>query len=104
MVNMAIQTDSSKLRVIYASESGFHGVDLDSASVYDIFVPRKGEPITAHAIVPLPSSNGRVILLCYDGNYCIVLQLTVHKPSRRLLDTWIFLHAWLSQEVVLNKC
>jgi len=67
MVNMAIQTDSSKLRVIYASESGFHGVDLDSASVYDIFVPRKGEPIQAHSIVPLPSSNGRVILLCYDG-------------------------------------
>lgn len=66
MVNMAIQTDSSKLRVIYASESGFHGVDLDSASVYDIFVPRKGEPINAHSIVPLPSSNGRVILLCYD--------------------------------------
>lgn len=67
MVNMAIQTDSSKLRVIYASEAGYHGVDLDSASVYDIFVPRKGEPINAHAIVPLPSSNGRVILLCYDG-------------------------------------
>jgi len=66
MVNMAIQTDSSKLRVIYASESGFYGVDLDSASVYDIHVPRNGEFINAHAIVPLPSSNGRVILLCYD--------------------------------------
>lgn len=66
IVNMAIQTDSSKLRVIYASSSGFYGVDLDSASVYDIYVPRNGGPITAHAIVPLPSSNGRVILLCYD--------------------------------------
>ncbi|XP_057302221.1 misshapen-like kinase 1 [Hydractinia symbiolongicarpus] len=66
MVNMAIQTDSSKLRVIYASESGFYGVDLDSATVYDIYVPRNGDFINAHAIVPLPSSNGRVILLCYD--------------------------------------
>lgn len=42
-------------------------MDLDSASVYDIHVPRNGEFINAHAIVPLPSSNGRVILLCYDG-------------------------------------
>ncbi|XP_065644866.1 serine/threonine-protein kinase mig-15 isoform X2 [Hydra vulgaris] len=66
MVNMAIQADSSKLRVIYASELGFYGVDLDSASVYDIHVPLNGNPINAHAIVPLPSSNGRVILLCYN--------------------------------------
>lgn len=48
---------------------GFYGVDLDSASVYDIYVPRHGNPIDAHAIVPLPSSNGRVILLCYDGKW-----------------------------------
>ena len=40
---------------------------MDSASVYDIYVPRNGNLIDAHAIVPLPSSNGRVILLCYDG-------------------------------------
>jgi len=63
---MAIETDNSKLRVVYASEIGFHGVDLDSASVYDIHVPLKGESIRAHSIIPLPGSNGRTILLCYE--------------------------------------
>ncbi|XP_065056464.1 misshapen-like kinase 1 isoform X1 [Rhopilema esculentum] len=66
LVNMAIETDNSKLRVVYASEIGFHGVDLDSASVYDIHVPLRGEPIRAHSIIPLPGSNGRTILLCYE--------------------------------------
>jgi len=66
LVNMAIETDNSKLRVVYASEIGFHGVDLDSASVYDIHVPLKGESIRAHSIIPLPGSNGRTILLCYE--------------------------------------
>ena len=46
--------------------TGFHGVDLDSASVYDIHVPLKGESIRAHSIIPLPGSNGRTILLCYE--------------------------------------
>ena len=63
------------VHLMYFSLSGFHGVDLDSASVYDIYVPRKGEPIQAHAIIPLPSSNGRVILLCYDGKF---------KPEKRI--------------------
>ena len=32
--------ESSRLKVIYGSAEGFHAVDLDSASVYDIYLPK----------------------------------------------------------------
>ncbi|CAB4036227.1 misshapen-like kinase 1, partial [Paramuricea clavata] len=46
----------------------FHGVDLDSASVYDLYIPSHlTECFQAHAIIPLPESNGRELLLCFNN-------------------------------------
>jgi misshapen/NIK-related kinase len=32
--------EGTRLKVIYGSADGFHAVDLDSASVYDIYLPK----------------------------------------------------------------
>jgi hypothetical protein len=32
--------EGTRLKVIYGSADGFHAVDLDSASVYDIYMPK----------------------------------------------------------------
>jgi len=32
--------EGARLKVIYGSADGFHAVDLDSASVYDIYLPK----------------------------------------------------------------
>ena len=54
--------------MIYGSCAGFHAVDLDSASVYDVYLPKHATgPITPHTIVMLPNSNGMQLLLCYDN-------------------------------------
>lgn len=75
--------------MIYGSAEGFHAVDLDSAEVYDIYLPKHvGDPIMyilykllykniisvqtqgaiiPHCIVALPNSNGMQLLLCYDN-------------------------------------
>lgn len=39
LVDLTIE-ESSRLKVIYGSAEGFHAVDLDSASVYDIYLPK----------------------------------------------------------------
>lgn len=39
MVDLTIE-DQSRLKVIYGSAEGFHAVDLDSATVYDIYLPK----------------------------------------------------------------
>lgn len=38
LVDMTIE-DGIRLKVIYGSSEGFHAVELDSGSVYDIYVP-----------------------------------------------------------------
>ena len=82
------------MKVLYGSSSGFHAVDLDSASVYDIYLPKHAQvgekinqfyeifggseiqfdnqilpkgPVTPHTIVTLPNTNGMQLLLCYDN-------------------------------------
>jgi hypothetical protein len=39
LVDLTIE-EGSRLKVIYGSADGFHAVDLDSASVYDIYIPK----------------------------------------------------------------
>ncbi|PFX26822.1 Traf2 and NCK-interacting protein kinase [Stylophora pistillata] len=47
---------------------GFHAVDLDSASVNDLFIPNQlQENFQPHAIIPLPSSSGLELLLCFNN-------------------------------------
>ncbi|XP_047029296.1 serine/threonine-protein kinase mig-15 isoform X7 [Helicoverpa zea] len=71
LVDLTIE-DSTRLKVIYGSADGFHAVDLDTATVYDIYIPKHVSnhtqgAIVPHCIVPLPNSNGVQLLLCYDN-------------------------------------
>ncbi|XP_045472388.1 serine/threonine-protein kinase mig-15 isoform X10 [Harmonia axyridis] len=67
LVDLTVE-EGTRLKVIYGSAEGFHAVDLDSASVYDIYLPKLTQgSITPHCIVTLPNSNGMQLLLCYDN-------------------------------------
>ncbi|ALC43342.1 msn [Drosophila busckii] len=51
LVDLTIE-DQSRLKVIYGSAEGFHAVDLDSAEVYDIYLPKHwGEMPTSVAYI-----------------------------------------------------
>ena len=77
----------TRLKVLYGSSSGFHAVDLDSASVYDIYLPKHAQgPITPHTIVTLPNSNGMQLLLCYDNEGVYVN--TYGKVSKNIVLQW----------------
>lgn len=39
LVDLTVE-EGTRLKVIYGSADGFHAVDLDSASVYDIYLPK----------------------------------------------------------------
>ena len=39
LVDLTVE-EGTRLKVIYGSADGFHAVDLDSASVYDIYIPK----------------------------------------------------------------
>ncbi|XP_055686076.1 serine/threonine-protein kinase mig-15 isoform X13 [Lutzomyia longipalpis] len=86
LVDLTIE-ESSRLKVIYGSAEGFHAVDLDSASVYDIYLPKHTQgPIIPHCIVTLPNSNGMQLLLCYDNEGVYVN--TIGKVSKNIVLQW----------------
>ncbi|XP_048481998.1 serine/threonine-protein kinase mig-15 isoform X3 [Plutella xylostella] len=67
LVDLTIE-EGTRLKVIYGSADGFHAVDLDTATVYDIYIPKHTQgAIVPHCIVPLPNSSGMQLLLCYDN-------------------------------------
>ncbi|XP_067121608.1 serine/threonine-protein kinase mig-15-like isoform X2 [Centruroides vittatus] len=67
LVDMTIE-EGVRLKVVYGSQTGFHAVDLDSSTLYDVYLPVHNQgPITPYAIVTLPNSNGLQLLLCYDN-------------------------------------
>lgn len=109
LVDLTIE-DQSRLKVIYGSAEGFHAVDLDSATVYDIYLPKHvcihsfkcihllrfelkcltinswfqtQGPIIPHCIVALPNSNGMQLLLCYDNEGVYVN--TVGRVSKNIV-------------------
>ncbi|XP_047108328.1 misshapen-like kinase 1 isoform X1 [Schistocerca piceifrons] len=86
LVDLTVE-EGSRLKVIYGSADGFHAVDLDSASVYDIYLPKHTQgPISPHCIVPLPNSNGMQLLLCYDNEGVYVN--TYGKVSKNIVLQW----------------
>jgi len=71
MVDLTVE-DGNKLKIIYATCVGFHGIDLDNATLFDIYIPAQfreqaRNPIYPQAIIILPDSNGKHLLLCYDN-------------------------------------
>uniref|UniRef100_A0A0A9XHQ4 non-specific serine/threonine protein kinase n=1 Tax=Lygus hesperus TaxID=30085 RepID=A0A0A9XHQ4_LYGHE len=86
LVDLTVE-EGTRLKVIYGSTDGFHAVDLDSASVYDIYLPKHTQgPISPHCIVPLPNSNGMQLLLCYDNEGAYVN--TYGKVSKNIVLQW----------------
>ncbi|XP_051876763.1 mitogen-activated protein kinase kinase kinase kinase 4 isoform X2 [Pristis pectinata] len=59
--------EGQRLKAIYGSTSGFHGIDVDSGTVYDIYLPTHIQgSIQPHAIIILPNTNGMELLICYE--------------------------------------
>lgn len=52
LVDLTVE-EGTRLKVIYGSADGFHAVDLDSASVYDIYIPKHVSNHCCHFIVAL---------------------------------------------------
>ncbi|XP_066159058.1 serine/threonine-protein kinase mig-15 isoform X6 [Euwallacea fornicatus] len=86
LVDLTVE-EGTRLKVIYGSSDGFHAVDLDSASVYDIYLPKHTQNgIIPHCIVTLPNSNGMQLLLCYDNEGVYVN--TYGRVSKNMLLQW----------------
>ncbi|XP_055608412.1 mitogen-activated protein kinase kinase kinase kinase 4 isoform X8 [Uranotaenia lowii] len=86
LVDLTVE-EQTRLKVIYGSADGFHAVDLDSATVYDIYLPKHTQgPITPHCIVTLPNSNGMQLLLCYDNEGVYVN--TMGRVSKNIVLQW----------------
>ncbi|XP_017784652.1 PREDICTED: serine/threonine-protein kinase mig-15 isoform X3 [Nicrophorus vespilloides] len=86
LVDLTVE-EGTRLKVIYGSGDGFHAVDLDSASVYDIYIPKHNTvAISPHCIVTLPNSNGMQLLLCYDNEGVYVS--TYGRISKNVLLQW----------------
>ncbi|XP_072180179.1 mitogen-activated protein kinase kinase kinase kinase 4-like [Diadema setosum] len=67
IVDLTVE-DNQRLKVIYGSVNGFHAIDLDSASVQDIYTPpQELGTITPYCIVILPNSQGKYLLLCFNN-------------------------------------
>ncbi|KAG6453705.1 hypothetical protein O3G_MSEX008263 [Manduca sexta] len=86
LVDLTIE-EGTRLKVIYGSADGFHAVDLDTATVYDIYIPKHTQgAIVPHCIVPLPNSNGVQLLLCYDNEGVYVN--TYGRVSKNIVLQW----------------
>ncbi|XP_072765585.1 serine/threonine-protein kinase mig-15 isoform X11 [Anoplolepis gracilipes] len=86
LVDLTVE-EGTRLKVIYGSADGFHAVDLDSATVYDIYLPKHTQgPICPHCIVALPNSNGMQLLLCYDNEGVYVN--TYGRVSKTMVLQW----------------
>ncbi|XP_047209054.1 misshapen-like kinase 1 isoform X4 [Girardinichthys multiradiatus] len=59
--------EGQRLKVIYGSLSGFHAIDVDSGTPYDLYLPTHIQgPIHPHAIIILPNKAGTEVLVCYE--------------------------------------
>ncbi|KAL0973973.1 hypothetical protein UPYG_G00213750 [Umbra pygmaea] len=59
--------DGERLKVIYGSLSGFHAIDVDSGTPYDLYLPTHIQGvIRPHAIIILPNTSGMEVLVCYE--------------------------------------
>ncbi|XP_057705571.1 misshapen-like kinase 1 isoform X3 [Corythoichthys intestinalis] len=59
--------EGQRLKVIYGSSSGFHAIDVDSGTPYDLYLPTHIQgSIHPHAIIILPNSAGTEVLVCYE--------------------------------------
>ncbi|XP_047440617.1 misshapen-like kinase 1 isoform X2 [Mugil cephalus] len=59
--------EGQRLKVIYGSLFGFHAIDVDSGTPYDLYLPTHIQgSIHPHAIIILPNKSGTEVLVCYE--------------------------------------
>ncbi|XP_069468828.1 nik-related protein kinase isoform X3 [Ambystoma mexicanum] len=59
--------NGQRLKIIYGSAVGFHAIDVDTGTVYDLYLPTHIQGnIHPHAIIILPNTNGVELLLTYE--------------------------------------
>ncbi|KAM4663414.1 nik-related protein kinase [Discoglossus pictus] len=59
--------NGQRLKVIFGSSVGFHAIDVDSGTVYDLYLPTHIQGnIHPHAIIILPNTNGMELLVSYE--------------------------------------
>ncbi|XP_069027495.1 mitogen-activated protein kinase kinase kinase kinase 4 isoform X5 [Embiotoca jacksoni] len=59
--------EGQRLKVIYGSLFGFHAIDVDSGTPYDLYLPTHIQgSIRPHAIIILPNKAGTEVLVCYE--------------------------------------
>ncbi|XP_029641826.1 traf2 and NCK-interacting protein kinase isoform X6 [Octopus sinensis] len=108
LVDLTIE-ENQRLKVIYASSIGFHAIDLDTHTVFDLYIPshyrgthdnvatqQSGSitfyvnqtqgPITPHTMVILPNTDGLQLLLCYDNEGVYVN--TSGKITKNVVLQW----------------
>ncbi|XP_065178449.1 misshapen-like kinase 1 [Sycon ciliatum] len=66
MVDMLVH-EGTKLKVVFCTTQGFHTIDMDTGSVFDLAVPFQGRGgVVPHAIIPMPGLELSEVLLCYN--------------------------------------
>ncbi|GAB1601206.1 misshapen-like kinase 1 isoform X7 [Argonauta hians] len=86
LVDLTIE-ENQRLKVIYASSIGFHAIDLDTHTVFDLYIPSHTQgPITPHTMVILPNTDGLQLLLCYDNEGVYVN--TSGKITKNVVLQW----------------
>ncbi|VDO93122.1 unnamed protein product [Soboliphyme baturini] len=86
IVDLTVE-ENARLKVLYGSSEGFHAIDLDSASIYDIHMPKNVQGyIAPHCIVILSNTNGMQLLLCYDNEGVYVN--TYGKITKNIVLQW----------------
>ncbi|XP_062917204.1 mitogen-activated protein kinase kinase kinase kinase 4 isoform X1 [Mobula hypostoma] len=79
--------EGQRLKAIYGSTSGFHAIDVDSGTVYDIYLPTHIQgSIQPHAIIILPNTNGMELLICYEDEGVYVN--TYGRITKEIVMQW----------------
>ncbi|BHF80026.1 hypothetical protein SprV_0702315000 [Sparganum proliferum] len=87
LVDLTVE-ENQRLKVIYGSVAGFHAIDLDTNTVFDLYICSKpnGGNITPQCIVVLPNTDGLQLLLCYDTEGVYVD--TSGKMTKNVVIQW----------------
>ncbi|XP_062997914.1 nik-related protein kinase [Elgaria multicarinata webbii] len=85
LVDLTVE-NGQRLKVIYGSLVGFHAIDVDSGSVYDLYLPTHIQGnIHPHAIIILPNTSGMELLLTYEDEG-VYLDIYGHFSKENVLQ------------------
>uniref|UniRef100_A0A670ZXH9 non-specific serine/threonine protein kinase n=1 Tax=Pseudonaja textilis TaxID=8673 RepID=A0A670ZXH9_PSETE len=85
LVNLTVE-NGQRLKVTYGSAVGFHAIDVDSGSVYDLYLPTHIQGnIHPHAIIILRNTNGMELLLAYEDEG-VYLNIYGHFSKENILQ------------------